>query len=281
MNENEKKSLFHEALAFLVESANINNGTLTIDEIKLALKDVITDDSMYQLVYDYLLENKISITGYIPIAKKSTNDEEILEVMNISEIELSTEEEDLKEKSFIDMYYEDLKAVGDISADEELLILKDFIANKDDKISFNRLTESNLKVVTSLIEEYKNKGVFLGDLLQEGNLGLIEGILTYEGELQISDFHNHLYASIKNALNDAVLEQNSSIRVGSHAADRANELDRVSITLSKELDRTPTLEELSKYLSLSEDEVERIMKMSLSALTINENIDEDIDNSPN
>ena len=281
MNENEKKSLFHEALAFLVESANINNGTLTIDEIKLALKDVITDDSMYQLVYDYLLENKISITGYIPIAKKSTNDEEIPEVMNISEIELSTEEEDLKEKSFIDMYYEDLKAVGDISADEELLILKDFIANKDDKISFNRLTESNLKVVTSLIEEYKNKGVFLGDLLQEGNLGLIEGILTYEGELQISDFHNHLYASIKNALNDAVLEQNSSIRVGSHAADRANELDRVSITLSKELDRTPTLEELSKYLSLPEDEVERIMKMSLSALTINENIDEDIDNSPN
>lgn len=281
MNENEKKSLFHEALAFLVESANINNGTLTIDEIKLALKDVITDDSMYQLVYDYLLENKISITGYIPIAKKSTNDEEIPEVMNISEIELSTEEEDLKEKSFIDMYYEDLKAVGDISADEELLILKDFIANKDDKISFNRLTEANLKVVTSLSEEYKNKGVFLGDLLQEGNLGLIEGILTYEGELQISDFHNHLYASIKNALNDAVLEQNSSIRVGSHAADRANELDRASITLSKELDRTPTLEELSKYLSLSEDEVERIMKMSLSALTINENIDEDIDNSPN
>lgn len=281
MNENEKKSLFHEALAFLVESANINNGTLTIDEIKLALKDVITDDSMYQLVYDYLLENKISITGYIPIAKKSTNDEEIPEVMNISEIELSTEEEDLKEKSFIDMYYEDLKAVGDISAEEELLILKDFIANKDDKISFNRLTESNLKVVTSLIEEYKNKGVFLGDLLQEGNLGLIEGILTYEGELQISDFHNHLYASIKNALNDAVLEQNSSIRVGSHAADRANELDRASITLSKELDRTPTLEELSKYLSLPENEVERIMKMSLSALTINENIDEDIDNSPN
>lgn len=281
MNENEKKSLFHEALAFLVESANINNGTLTIDEIKLALKDVITDDSMYQLVYDYLLENKISITGYIPIAKKSTNDEEIPEVMNISEIELSTEEEDLKEKSFIDMYYEDLKAVGDISADEELLILKDFIANKDDKISFNRLTEANLKVVTSLSEEYKNKGVFLGDLLQEGNLGLIEGILTYEGELQISDFHNHLYASIKNALNDAVLEQNSSIRVGSHAADRANELDRASITLSKELDRTPTLEELSKYLSLPEDEVERIMKMSLSALTINENIDEDIDNFPN
>ena len=44
MNENEKKSQFHEALSFLVESANINNGSLTIDEIKSALNDVITDD---------------------------------------------------------------------------------------------------------------------------------------------------------------------------------------------------------------------------------------------
>ena len=52
MDNNEKKSQFHEALSFLVESANINNGTLTIDEIKSALDDVITDDSMYQLVYE-------------------------------------------------------------------------------------------------------------------------------------------------------------------------------------------------------------------------------------
>lgn len=69
MNENEKKSQFHEALSFLVESANINNGSLTIDEIKSALNDVITDDEQYTLVYDYLLENKISIKGYVPIVK--------------------------------------------------------------------------------------------------------------------------------------------------------------------------------------------------------------------
>ena len=110
MNENEKKSQFHEALSFLVESANINNGSLTIDEIKSALNDVITDDEQYKLVYDYLLENKISIKGYVPIVKKapannSDNEAEDGNV-DISEINVSTSEDDAKEKTFVDMYYE-------------------------------------------------------------------------------------------------------------------------------------------------------------------------------
>lgn len=136
------------------------------------------------------------------------------------------------------------------------------------------LLEANLKTVLSLAESFRDKGVSHGDLLQEGNLGLMEGIMTYKGNTAISEFHSHIENTIKNALNDAILEQNTSSRITSHAADRANELDRASITLSKELDRTPTLEELAKYLSLPEDEVERIMKMSLNALTIDENIDE-------
>ena len=59
MNNNDKKAMFHEALTFLVESANINSGVLTMDEIKDALEGLIEDESMYTLVYDYLAENKI------------------------------------------------------------------------------------------------------------------------------------------------------------------------------------------------------------------------------
>ena len=109
--------------------------------------------------------------------------------------------------------------------------------------------------------------------MQEGNLGLMEGVMTYHGNADLLEFHDHLIASIKNAMHDAILEQNTASRIDSHVADRANELDRASISLSKELDRTPTLEELAKYLSLPEDEVERIMKMSLDALTIDNSVE--------
>lgn len=278
MNENERKSQFHEALSFLVESANINNGSLTIDEIKSALNDVITDDEQYKLVYDYLLENKISIKGYVPIVKKSpanNSDNEAEEGnVDISEINVSTSEDDAKEKTFVDMYYDDLENMILLTEEEELMLLEKVLADSSDKLSLNSLIEGNLKTVIELAENFRNKGVSHGDLLQEGNLGLMEGILTYEGELLLEEFHSHLENSIRNAINDAVLEQNASSRINFHVADRANELDRASITLSKELDRTPTLEELAKYLSLPEDEVERIMKMSLNALTIDEsNID--------
>ncbi len=274
MDNNEKKSQFHEALSFLVESANINNGTLTIDEIKSALDDVITDDSMYQLVYDYLLENKISINGYIPVAKKSTTSGSSEEVINISNINIPTEENDNKEQTFLNMYYDDLENIITLSAEEECILLEKLLKDSHDKTTINNLIEANLKTVLSLAESFRDKGVSHGDLLQEGNLGLMEGIMTYKGNTAISEFHSHIENTIKNALNDAILDQNTSSRITSHAADRANELDRASITLSKELDRTPTLEELAKYLSLPEDEVERIMKMSLNALTIDENIDE-------
>lgn len=274
MNEDEKKSLFHEALSFLVESANINNGSLTIDEIKSALNDVISDESQYKLVYDYLLENKISIKDYVPVIKNFSADSSDKEAddnnIDISEINVSTSEDDAKEKTFVDMYYDDLENMVLLTEEEELMLLEKVLADSSDKLSLNRLIEGNLKTVIELAENFRNKGVSHGDLLQEGNLGLMEGILTYEGELLLGDFHSHIENAIKTAINDAVLEQNTSNRISVHAADRANELDRASIALSKELDRTPTLEELSKYLSLPEDEIERIMKMSLNALTIDE-----------
>lgn len=278
MNENEKKSQFHEALSFLVESANINNGSLTIDEIKSALNDVITDDEQYTLVYDYLLENKISIKGYVPIVKKSPANISYNEAedgnTDISKINVSTSVDDAKEKTFVDMYYDDLENMVVLTEEEELILLEKVLADTSDKLSLNSLIEGNLKTVIELAEDFRNKGVSHGDLLQEGNLGLMEGILTYDGKLLLEEFHSHLENSIRNAINDAVLEQNASSRINFHVADRANELDRASIALSKELDRTPTLEELAKYLSLPEDEVERIMKMSLNALTIDEsNID--------
>ncbi|MBQ3545845.1 MAG: hypothetical protein IJA34_12825 [Lachnospiraceae bacterium] len=287
MNNNDKKAMFHEALTFLVESANINSGVLTMDEIKDALDGLIEDESMYTLVYDYLAENKIKIQGYISYKKNNSvfPKNQIVEVetldddnfrleTSINDISSDTENEDVKEQSIVNMYLEDINNAIQLTDEDELDYLNELLTNSGDKNIVNRLTETNLKFVPDIANEYKNKGVTYGDLLQEGNLGLLEGIMTYNNEANLTKFHSHLIKSIKNAMHDAILEQNTAQRIDSHVADRANELDRASINLSKELDRTPTLEELAKYLSLPEDEVERIMKMSLDALTIDNSIEE-------
>ena len=98
--------------------------------------------------------------------------------------------------------------------------------------------------------------------------GILESI--YEDNLSeaalLDCFHKHIISKIRNAINDCILEQEASLRISAHAADRANELDRASVALGKEFNRTPTISELAKYVALSEDEVERILKMSLNAL---------------
>lgn len=272
MNNNEK-FLFHEALTLLIQSANINGGRVTTEEINSAFEDIVDDDSKYSLIYKYLTENNITIDGYNVTSDSnslSNNPDMTKNVIITSDNAENTSEEDSKMKMFVDMYYNDVQNISILNPEEEVTLLTTFVndgGNVDKKI-IDTLVQANLNNVIMLSEKYINKGLPLGDLIQEGNIGLIEGISTYNDEIDLTKFHNHLTSCIVNSLENAVFQQSVSNRVNTHVTDRANELDRASVELSKKLDRTPTLEELSKYLSLPSDEIEQIMKMSLNALTI-------------
>lgn len=274
-NNKDKQLQFHEALAFLVESSNINNGIVSLDEIHKTFNDIIDDESMYQYIYDYLLENKITIQDYIPHNTKSA--------MNISENEQSanmisetTSFENEEERKFVNMYLAEVDSHTKLSDSEELELLKllyDSISENITKNTVNKLIEGNLHLVLSALEDFKNKGVTTGDLIQEGNLGLIEGVSTYftnspSPTVDLPEFHDYLLQCISYAMTDAINEQNISSRLGKHLTDNANRLDKASVELSRDLGRTPTLPELAKYLSISEEEAERIMKMSLDALNV-------------
>ena len=64
MNQNEKKAELHEALSFLVESANINDGKLKKEDIDAAIKDIVIDKSQYELVYSFLASKNIDVDGF-------------------------------------------------------------------------------------------------------------------------------------------------------------------------------------------------------------------------
>ena len=265
MDNNDKKAELREALTFRVESANINDGKLTKEEIIKAVGEVISDESQYELVYSFLAAKNIQIEGF-------DGDGEAFR-----QIEIRSEEADDKNPPQKDSYQEDsekliqmnLEAINSaVILDErtEMEYLKELQKDNTNKDVINILTESNMHFVPELCQEFKGKGVALGDLIQEGSLGVFEGVMTYNGELNLKTFHHHIQDTIKNALNDVLLDQNSSSRLGSHITDLANQLDRVSVALSKDLDRTPTVKELAEFLSISEEEVENVMKMSLNAL---------------
>ncbi len=250
---NTKKTDFNEALSYLVETANINGGTLTQKEIKNSLDSIIPDAAMYDMVYQYMTEKNITVEGY------HTNSPRIM---------------DAKERNMIEMYLKELDNRQTCTASEEHQTLLHYLNDHQNHTFINQLTEMNISLVPPIADEFQSRGVAYGDLIQEGNLGLMEGIMTfksiYEDNLSeaalLDCFHKHIISKIRNAINDCILEQEASLRISAHAADRANELDRASVALGKEFNRTPTISELAKYVALSEDEVERILKMSLNAL---------------
>lgn len=252
----DKKYEFNEALAALIELAASSNNKLTTKEIDDAFEGIIDNPDMLEHVYEYLVENRISITGYVAPIK--------LNVENDEPESLKDEIDSATEQAYINMYLAELEDILPLTMAEEEALIEQAI--KSHTPSKDKLVEVNLRLVINMIDNYKGKGVATSDLIQEGNLGLLSGVSTYNGPISATEFHKHLKLAICDALDDALNEEIGASRIGRHLADRANSLDKFSTEFAKENGREATLEELAKGLSLSEEDVRSVMKYSLDAL---------------
>ena len=278
----DKKQLFNEALSAIVELAAAQNNTLSLDDIHSAFEGIIDDDSLYEHIFSYLAENKIAIEGYIntdSLAKKTESNDISREISaDEDSAPADTSIDENLERAYVDMYMEELKSIP--VPDEATIceLLPRHFAM--DKCATSQLTECMLHNVVNISKEYAGSGVTTADLIQEGNLGLVEGIGSYTDDneelmeldeltrFSYDKFMAHVNSAIRNAILYAIDEQTNSTRLGRHVADRATALAHAATELAKKQARQPSLAELDKHLGLSEAEVERVMKMSLDALTI-------------
>ncbi len=245
----DKKLEFNEALSALVEFATVNGNIITSDDAKAHFKDIIDDEAKYEAIYKYLISQKIKISDI------DDNSEMVDAVLpNAAETE--------EGKAFLQMYYDEMKDLPVNNADS-LNDLVDASLNGD-KIAINQLTEMFLPLVIEVTKEFKASPLRESDLIGTGNVALFEAIVGYDGSA--NDYSSYLKEYIRNAINQAIEEEISSVRVFNHAANRANALSDATTELAQELEREATLEELCEKLSLSEEEVRNVMKMSLEAI---------------
>lgn len=272
-----KKVLFNEALTALVEFAATQGNEITSDDVKLYFKDLIEDDSQYKFIYDYLAINKIKVDGFDSIRDESifqdfnnstgnNNSDVSLQkagsVLNIDSA-ISESEEEL---SFIEMYINDLESIAP-AYDGEVSELVSKLLTEDLSV-VERLIECHLSTVAELAEKYRGKGVTFGDLIQEGNMGLMLAISDYTSES--GNFDDFIRNKVTVALESTINSQINSDRIGQHLADKLNQLDVVTKDLSEKLGRVPEIKELAKAMSITEEEVSLLLKTSLDTLSINE-----------
>lgn len=270
----DKKVLFNEALTSLVEFAAAKGNEITTDDVKIHFKDLIDDESQYNFIYDYLAVNKIKVEGFVPTANvtldadsssESTMADETMPEETVPEVTSVTPESE-EELSFIKMYMNEMKDIP-AASEAEISELISSLLNNDLSV-VDRLVECHLSIVAEIAETYRGRGVNFGDLIQEGNMGLMLAVSDYNAEE--GDFKQFIRSRITNALEETVNSQINSDRIGDRLADKLNQLDTVTKNLSEKLGRVPDVKELAETMSISEEEVSLLLKMSLDTLSVNE-----------
>lgn len=160
--------------------------------------------------------------------------------------------------SSIDIVKLYLKQIGDfplLSAEEEFEIAKR--VKEGDTEAEQLLINSNLRLVVSVAKHYLNRGMSFMDLIQEGNLGLIKAVKSFEPDMG-NKFSTYATWWIRQAISRAIADQGRTIRIPVHMIETINRLVKVSKSLTQELGHEPSEEEIAKAINLPLEDIEKI-----------------------
>ncbi|HSJ24980.1 MAG TPA: sigma-70 family RNA polymerase sigma factor [Longimicrobiales bacterium] len=169
------------------------------------------------------------------------------------------------DESSLDQYLKEISAYPLLTREDEVDLARRIRAG--DEEGLDKLVRSNLRFVVSVAKKYQNQGVALGDLINEGNLGLIRAAHKFD-ETKGIKFISYAVWWIRQAILQALAEQSRIVRVPLNRAGALHRIGRRSSTLLQELGREPTVEELADELDLSEEEIERTLAISQTHLSL-------------
>lgn len=239
----EGKAEFLKKLNDLVAVVRDQGNQVAVDEVKTYFSDMNLNEEQIELVFDYLLAQKVVVKGYIKMDIPASEETPIV----------FTEEE----VAYLKEYQADLKAFKETTEKERKeLFLK---AIKGDVNAKNRVIESYLKEVVELAKEMYHSEIFLGDLIQEGNVGLILGV---DMLTDTETAHQTIMEQIRQSIQMLIEEHTELSSRDKKMVEKVAMLDESINTLTEELGRKVSIGELAVYLGMTEDEIEDILKLT-------------------
>ncbi len=268
------KIIFREMLSEIRELAQAKDNHLTLDEINTFFKDVSLGEDQLELVYSYLEANRITIEGHRKnetIKLFEEKEEEESENDSKEDITQDNDNASLEEDRYLSMYLEELEELGNDDEKEKLRLFHGLIEN--DPMAKSKLIERYLPKVVDIAKQYVNKGVALSDLIQEGNIGLMLILDQVDKNADMDSMEVTINQGIITALEDAIEEASYTKSTNHQIISKVNFLNEGVKNLEEDMGRTVSIEELAKYLEMSEEEIQDIIRVSDDEIIVEENKD--------
>lgn len=170
-----------------------------------------------------------------------------------------------RESESLDRYLQEIGREKLITPEDEVRLAKEI--QKGSQQALESLTKANLRFVVSVAKQYQNQGLSLGDLINEGNLGLIKAAKRFD-ETRGFKFISYAVWWIRQSILQALAEQSRIVRLPLNRVGALNKIGKELSKLEQEYERVPSAAELSESLDMTVSEVADTLKISGRHLSV-------------
>lgn len=164
-----------------------------------------------------------------------------------------------RESQSLDKYLQEIGKVDLLTPDEEVELAKRI--KEGDQLALEKLTKANLRFVVSVAKQYQNQGLSLGDLINEGNLGLIKAAQRFD-ETRGFKFISYAVWWIRQSILQALAEQSRIVRLPLNRVGSLNKISKTFSELEQRYEREPSPDEMAEVLDVATSEVVDTLKIS-------------------
>lgn len=237
-NDRNQEIIFAHALEDVKKLAKVQNHCVTKEQIMEAFSELALSEEQYTMICQYLKQHKIGVGEQVDL-------DDYLEQ---------------EEKDYLETYLEELKALPTLSEGEKEAVTLSAMAG--DAQAQQKLTEVFLPDVVEIAKLYAGQGVFLEDLIGEGNVAVAAGVTMLGALEHAAEAQGMIGKLIMDAMEEFISENAEESKKDKKIADKVNKVADAAAQLATELRRKVTVEELMEESGMSRKSIEDAIRMS-------------------